>query len=461
MLTNMKVVVVGLARTGVATAKFLLSRGAHVIATDSQGEEKLIENVKELKNFALSKGTDIHFELGGHNMESFKHADMVVVSPGVPLSIEPLRAAVESGVEVISEVELAFHFLKGRIIGITGSNGKTTTTTLVAEILKAAGLRCYLAGNIGYPLIGFVDTSTTEDFYATELSSFQLDGIKHFKPYIGAILNITPDHLDRYKSFSDYARSKMALFKNFTENEYAILNADDPLSVKIAQSLICPITFFSRNKTLEPLEHGIFVNEGKITYRNKTKTDLLELKDIPLRGEHNQENVMAALAVGIICHVDPDVMRRAVRNFKGVEHRLEFVTEINGVAYYNDSKATNIDSAIKAIEAFEKNVVLILGGKDKGGDFTLMRDCIKQRVKFILLIGSASEKIAQALKYAAPLTFCHSMAEAVQKAFNLSKPGDTVLLAPACASFDMFENYEHRGQVFKEEVRKLQVPNSS
>jgi UDP-N-acetylmuramoylalanine--D-glutamate ligase len=447
-----RVLVVGLAKTGVATAQFLLERGADVLVTDMQGEAKLKDSVDALRRWAADAGKMLALELGGHKMESFKNADLIVASPGVPLAIEPIQQAIRSGVEVISELELAFRYLKGRVIGITGSNGKTTTTTLVGEILKLGHRKCHVAGNIGYPLISFVGASTLDDLYVTEISSFQLEGIKQFKPYIGAVLNITPNHLDRYRSFDEYVAAKRLLFKNYGTEEYAVLNADNVLTEKMAADLSCRVLFFSRKKALA---RGVFVQGDDVLYRyNGTEVKLIELGDIPLKGTHNQENVMAALAIGRICDVPERVMQQAVRAFKGVEHRLEFVAEIQGVPYYNDSKATSVDATIKAVEVFDGNVLLILGGKDKGGDFSLLRDVLRSRVKHVLLIGAATEKIAQALQDLVPMTRCSSMSNVVETATRLAVPGDTVLLAPACASFDMFDNYEHRGRVFKQEVLK-------
>ncbi|MBI4482483.1 MAG: UDP-N-acetylmuramoyl-L-alanine--D-glutamate ligase [Acidobacteria bacterium] len=445
-LRNKKVTVVGLGRTGLATASFVLKRGGQVTVTDSKPASELASEAEQLRECC-------ELVLGGHPQEIFSRADLIIVSPGVPLAIPPLRTALEGGIPVLSEVELAFCFLRGQVIGITGSNGKTTTTTLTGEILSAAGFRSFTAGNIGVPLIAFVDQSQREDAYVTELSSFQLEAIREFRPRIGVLLNITPDHLDRYTSMEEYAAAKKALFRNQRASDFAVLNAEDARAVHIGREVRSFPLFFSRQRRLP---EGVFLAGGVLWYQHGGRClELMKVEEIPLRGAHNQENVMAALAVGVLWGADPGSMRKTVRNFRGVEHRLEFVAEVGGVAYYNDSKATNVDSTIKAVEAFHGNLLLILGGKDKGGDFSVLRPVLKDRVKHLLLIGAVAAKIHEALADLFPASFCSSLEEAVQRAARMAGPGDTVLLAPACASFDMFQNFEHRGRVFKDAVRAL------
>ncbi len=453
-LEGKKILVVGLARSGEAAAGFLLSRRARVVVTDSADRDnmEIAERKERLELLARRLGARLEFELGGHCIDSFLSSDLIVVSPGVPLTIEPLERARAVGVEIIGELELAARYLKGKIVAITGSNGKTTTTALTGELLRAAGLRSRVAGNIGLPLIGFVDASRQDDFYVVEVSSFQLEAIRLFRPYVAVLLNITPDHLDRYPSFEAYACAKQQIFRNQTETDWAVLNADDRLVASFGPQARARKLYFSRSRRLES---GVYVDRGRIWYRNGKELELMRLDEIPLRGAHNRENVCAALAAGLLCGADPEAMRRAVRSFKGVEHRLEFVAEINGVSYYNDSKATNVDAALKALEAFDGNIVLILGGKDKGADFSAMRELVAARVKHLLLIGAAREVIAAALGAVAPSSFCSSLEEAVERAHELARAGDVVLLAPACASFDMFRNYEHRGEVFKKAVLAL------
>lgn len=453
-LEGKKILVVGLARSGEAAASFLLSRGAQVVVTDSadRDDPEIAERKERLELLARRLGARLEFELGGHRIDSFVSSNLIVVSPGVPLTIEPLQRARAAGVEIIGELELAARYLKGKIVAITGSNGKTTTAALTGELLRAAGLRSRVAGNIGLPLVGFVDASRQDDFYVVEVSSFQLETIRLFRPYVAVLLNITPDHLDRYPSFEAYARAKQEIFRNQTEADWAVLNADDRLVASFGPQARARKLYFSRSRKLES---GVYVDRGRIWYRDGEELELMRLEEIPLRGAHNRENVCAALAAGLLCGADPEAMRRAVRSFKGVEHRLEFVAEIDGVGYYNDSKATNVDAALKALEAFDGNIVLILGGKDKGGDFSAMRELVAARVKHLLLIGAAREAIAAALGEVVPSSFCSSLEEAVERAHELARAGDVVLLAPACASFDMFRNYEHRGEVFKKAVLAL------
>lgn len=450
MYEGKKILVVGLARTGLATVEFLLRQGADVTVNDRQTEGALASSVQEIRSLTARLGKPVRFYFGGHPVEAFTGADLILVSPGVPMAIEPIHIARNAGVEIIGELELAFRHLRGRVVGITGSNGKTTTTTLTGALLKAAGRPAHLAGNIGFPLIGFADASQDDDIYVTEISSFQLEGIDRFRPYVGALLNITPNHMDRYESFEAYAQAKYNLFRNQTPDDYAILNADNATAMAALPQIRGRVILFSRTRELP---EGLFLRQDRFIHRDgRREQTLLSLSDIPLKGVHNRENVLAALAVGLIFGVDPEVMRHTVRHFPGVEHRLEYVATINGAEYYNDSKATSVDATIKVIETFDGNILLILGGKDKGGDFTALRPALAGRVKQVLLIGAATEKIASALEGCVPITRCTSMADVVEKAAALAVPGDVVALAPACASFDMFENYEHRGRVFKQEV---------
>jgi UDP-N-acetylmuramoylalanine--D-glutamate ligase len=350
---------------------------------------------------------------------------------------------------------LAARFLRGRLVGITGSNGKTTTTTLAGELLRGAGLPTQVGGNIGAPLISLVETSRNDGFTVIELSSFQLEAVELLHLFVSVIINITPDHLDRYDSMDDYVAAKANIFRNQTENDFAVLNADDERVAKMNPPAGAQPIFFSRRRELD---EGIFLRGPALTYRAMgVERELIARDEITLRGDHNLENVMSALAIGIACGASAESMRETIRNFKGVEHRLEFVAEINGVKFYNDSKATNVDAAIKCIEAFDGGVNVILGGKDKGGDYSPLAPLARARCSNVILIGAAADKIAAALQDTRPLLRASTMEEAVQIGLEVGKPGEIVLLAPACASFDMFDNYEHRGRVFKEAVRKLRV----
>jgi UDP-N-acetylmuramoylalanine--D-glutamate ligase len=440
------ILVVGLARSGAAAAEFLLSRGARVVVNDAKPESEL-NGVDSLR----AKGAEV--VAGSHPSELFEKSEMIVVSPGVPLALEPFRRARAAGSPIISEVELAARFLRGRLIGITGSNGKTTTTTLAGELLAGAGLHTQVGGNIGAPLISLVETSRDDGFTVIELSSFQLEAVERMRLFVSVIINITPDHLDRYDSMDDYAAAKANVFRNQTADDFAVLNADDERVSKMGSLTGARTIFFSRRRELG---EGIFLRGPALTYRDSgVERGLIARDEITLRGDHNLENVMSALAIGIACGASTDSMRQTIRNFKGVEHRLEFVAEINGVKFYNDSKATNVDAAIKCIEAFDGGVNVILGGKDKGGDYSPLASVARARCSNVILIGAAADKIAAALRDTRPMRRASTMEEAVEIGLEVGKPGEIVLLAPACASFDMFDNYEHRGRVFKEAVRRL------
>ncbi len=441
-----KILVVGLARSGAAAAEFLASRGARVTVNDAKPES-------ELKDAPALRARGIEIVTGSHPDELFENPDLIVASPGVPLALEPFRKARAAGVPVIGEVELAARFLRGRLVGITGSNGKTTTTALAGELLSDAGLPAQVGGNIGTPLISLIRTSRDDGFTVIELSSFQLEAVDQLHLFVSVIINITPDHLDRYDSMDDYAAAKANVFRNQTPDDFAVLNADDERVSKMEALTKARAIFFSRKRELG---EGIFLRGNEIVHRRLgTERVLITRDEIILRGDHNLENVMSALAVGIACGASPDSMRDTIRNFKGVEHRLEFVAEINGVKFYNDSKATNVDAAIKCIEAFPGGVNVIFGGKDKGSDYSPLAPLVRERCANVILIGAAADKIAAALENTARLHRASTMQEAVELGLKLGKAGEIVLLAPACASFDMFENYEHRGRIFKEAVKSL------
>ncbi len=446
------VLVAGAGRSGIAASRFLLAHGARVILTDMKTRDALEAEIAPLFDLEGSSGKLV-LELGGHRENSFGSCDFVVVSPGVPLALPLFKVSRAAGIPVIAEVELAFRHLRGKIIGITGSNGKTTTTVLVSELLQGAGLEGYAAGNVGAPLISFASGSSPKDIYAVELSSFQLEGIHEFRPFVGSILNITPDHLDRYPGFEDYIKAKCRLLINQEKTDYAVLNADDARTAAIAAGVKAKPVLFSR---LRAVERGAFIRSGKVIYRDEEgERELFAVSTVPLRGGHNLENVLAACSMAILAGATPDTLEESVRRFRGIEHRLEFVRELNGVLYFNDSKATNIDAAIKALEAFPGNILLIAGGQDKSGDFTALRSPVRERVKRIVLIGEAAQKIKKALSGIAEIDEAQSMQEAVEICSRAARPGNVVLLAPACASFDMFQNYEHRGRVFKNAVQGL------
>jgi UDP-N-acetylmuramoylalanine--D-glutamate ligase len=457
-----KVLVVGVARSGVAVARLLAGRGAMVMANDLKPEPLLEREAAELRALGVM------LSLGGHPDSLFENADLIVLSPGVPADLAQLDRARRAGIEIISEPELAGRFLAGRMIGITGSNGKTTTTALTGELMRAAGAEVIVGGNIGTPLTSLIEKSSDTTWTVAELSSFQLEMIESLRVSVAVVTNITPDHLDRHGSFENYVRAKHRIFRNQTGDDWAVLNGQDPgVAEMVAREGVNSrkIFFSSRGpRTRAGGAADIYAMDGRIytTMIDGGVTEIMPIDEIPLRGMHNVENVMTAMAA-VFCAMgiklgEVETLREAARSFKGVEHRIEYVAEIGGVKFYNDSKATNVDSTIKALEAFEGNLILILGGKDKGSDYRVLRELVGERVKQVVLIGAASDKIAEHLEGTRPMTRATSMKEAVAKSMEMARPGDTVLLAPACASFDMFDNYEHRGRVFKEEVLRLTKP---
>ncbi len=446
-LAGKRVLVVGLARTGIVTALFSSGYGATVTATDERPESELAETAAKLR------AAGVKLELGGHSPESFLQQDLIVLSPGVPANLSALAAARAHNIPVWSEIELAWRFLRGKLVAITGSNGKTTTTSLVAHILKTANIPVMVGGNIGTPLLALVENSTDSTVTVAEISSFQLEIIESFRPEIGVLLNLTPDHLDRHASFDEYASAKMRMFENQLERDAAVLNADDPEITRRMPSKP-HIFWFSRQKRVAT---GAFLRDDQIFFRDEgSEVALARREEIGLRGEHNIENVLAACAATYLAGAEPAAIGLGVKTFKGVEHRLEFVAEISGVRFYNDSKATNVDAALKAIEAFDGPLLVILGGKDKGSPYTPLREPLRERARLAILIGAAAERIAQDLGDTVRTVHADTLERALHAAVENAQPGDTVLLAPACASFDQFENYEHRGRVFKELVAGLE-----
>jgi UDP-N-acetylmuramoylalanine--D-glutamate ligase len=446
-LRGKRVLVVGLARTGVATSLFCASRGAIVTATDSRTEIEIGEAISKLKDAGVT------LELGRHHEKTFLDQDLIVPSPGVPADEAHLQAARAKGIAIWSEIELAYRFMKGRLIGITGSNGKTTTTSLVEHILKTAGMQTILAGNIGTPLIGGVDAMKDDSCTVVELSSFQLELIDTFRPNISVFLNLTPDHLDRHHTFEAYGAAKARIFENQTGEDAAVLNADDAATTPYAPSLP-RVYWFSRQQRVA---QGAYVRGEEIVFRqNGAEEVLLKLEDIPLAGAHNVENTLAAAAVARLAGAPAAAIAKGVRTFAGVEHRLEFVAEIAGVRYYNDSKATNVDATLKALDAFPGRILVILGGKDKGSDYAPLQKPLREKAILALLIGAAAEKIEKQISGSVALDRAETLERAVETASHAAQRGDVVLLAPACASFDQFQNYEHRGRVFKDLVRQLE-----
>ena len=447
-LKGKKVLVVGLGKSGLAAALFLRRRGAQVTVSDIRSAEALAKDIPAL----LEEG--INVEAGGHGLLTFRRQDLIVVSPGVPLDTPELVQVRNFGLPIIGELELAARFLKGKTLAITGSNGKTTTTTLVGEILKSTGLPTLVAGNIGVPVISLIDDSTDDTWSVLEVSSFQLETTREFHPRIAVILNITPDHLDRHGSFENYALAKERIFAAQDESDLVVLNEDNPRAAASASRSKARVYWFSLE---HPVPQGAWVDGGQILFRASIDAPVetvMPLNAIPLKGEHNVENVLGAVCASRLAGATPQVIRRAVENFKAVEHRLEYVATINGVEFYNDSKATNVDATAKAIAAFPGGIHLILGGKDKNSDYTLLSDLLRARVKAVYTIGAAAEKIESHLRGVVSLHSCETLDKAVATAAAAAHPGDIVLLAPACSSFDQFESYEHRGRIFKELVHE-------
>ncbi len=432
-LANKRVLVAGMAKSGFAAVNVLLKHGAKVRAIDSKPDETMRVRLAQ-------SGV----ALGLQTPEAFLDADLIVLSPGVPVEVVPQNAP-----PVIGEVELASYDLQGPTIAITGSNGKTTTTALVGHVLTSSGIPCQIGGNIGTPPAAMIESSRADQWNVLELSSFQLETIHEFRAKIGMVLNVTQNHLDRHRTIENYTNAKARLLETQDEAGFAVLNHDNAITSSLATRTRAQVVWFSM---LGPVNRGFWLRGTEIV---SAEGALMNIGDILLRGMHNVENVMAAAAACRIAGATPEQIRAAVMTFQGVEHRIEFVRKLNGVEYYNDSKATSVDAALKAIDAFPGGLWVILGGKDKGSDYSLMREALRAKARAALLIGAAAEKIAGHLAGAVELVRCGDIATAVTTGHARAAAGDTVLLAPACASFDQFRSFEHRGEVFKSIVNGL------
>lgn len=444
-LKGQKVLVVGLGKTGEALVHFLLQKGAEVWVSEKKPASELKINLNHLE----AKG--VRIETGGHQLSTFLKADLIIPSPGVP-PLPEIKIAREKGKKIMAEIELAREFIKGKIIGITGTNGKSTTTTLIHKILRADHRPSHLAGNIGTPLIRYALTSRSADLYVTEISSFQLEYCQNFRCEIALFLNFSPNHLDWHGSLENYWAAKAKLFSQLTEKDVAILNRDDPRLWDFRKEIRAPLYFFSRRVKVVP---GIYLKDGWFYLHLNEPQPLLPLQSIKLPGEHNWENIMASLLVGHLLGVPHSVMRRVVSQFTGLEHRLEKVATWRGLTFYNDSKATTVEATIKALNSLKPGIILIMGGRDKGADFSLLRPHLEKKVRHLILLGEAKEKIKKALEGVVPMDEATTMKEAVIKAAEVAQKGEAILLSPACTSFDMFRDFEHRGRVFKREVKKL------
>ncbi|OGW10262.1 MAG: UDP-N-acetylmuramoylalanine--D-glutamate ligase [Nitrospinae bacterium RIFCSPLOWO2_12_39_16] len=438
--------VVGLAKSGVSAANLLHKLGANVTVTDEKGEETLSDNVKKLE-----KG--ISLKLNGHDSVNINGIDLTIISPGVPWDSPFLNKIREKGIRIMSEVEFAFQQLQAPFIAITGTNGKTTTTTLTGEILKRGGKKVFVGGNIGNPLCEEVLNGGKSELVLSEISTFQMEGSETFKPYISAILNITPDHLDRHESMDEYIELKKRVFINQDENDYMILNLDDEITAGFSTEVRGKKVFFSR---LKEVENGAFVREDKIIFKNDGREETVcSLKDLKLIGVHNIENTLASVAISGICGISGKIMRDVISEFKGIKHRMELVREIRGIRFINDSKGTNVGATVKSLQSFNEPIILIAGGKDKGSDYLPLKGLIEERVKFLILIGDAKKKIAKNLNGFKNRIEADTLENAVKEGYKRAKSGDIVLLSPACASFDMFRDYEDRGEQFEEIVNRL------
>ena len=443
-VNDKRVTVAGAARSGVAAAELLARRGARVTLSDTRAE--------------LTEGDDlralgVRLELGGHTKDTFTNADLVVLSPGVPPEQDVVRAARERGIPVIAEIELASRWLLGRVIAITGTKGKSTTTALTGRMLEVAGFKVTVGGNIGAPLSAQVSASTPDTFHVVETSSFQLEQIDTFHPWIAVMLNLSPDHLDRHPSVEAYAAAKARIFKNQEPSDFAVVNADDPGVLARATRGRAAIRQFARSGGIT---RGTVVEDGWIVDRGADRsTRLVPLDVIHLLGPHLVNDVMAAATVGAIAGAAPAAMTEAVDAFHGLEHAMELVGQVAGVRFVNDSKATNVESALRSIESFDRDLVPIIGGRFKGGDLRLLREPLKARARAVVSIGESRPLVREALSGAVDVHDAETLGDAVDQAFALAKPSGVVLLAPACASFDMFRDYAERGRMFKEEVARL------
>ena len=455
-IAHAKTVVVGMGVTGIALARFLSRRGASVTLTDTASEQELAARLPKAME------TGVSLELGGHNVKTFMRADLIVLSPGVPHTILPVQQAREKGIEVMGEIELASRFIREPIIGITGTNGKTTTTMLVGEILRDSGFTVFVGGNIGTPLVDYVDAGKKADIVVAEISSFQLDTTDTFRPHVGVLLNVTEDHLDRYPDFAGYLGSKASIFKNLQKGDIAVFNAADPNIRGVCENLPCRKLPFFEEATAAGFENiGAAIGSRRIRLNLGACIEVVvEPTEIHLSGRHNMENIAAAGLAALAVGGSASGLRKTLARFTGLAHRLQPAGEINGVSYINDSKATNMDATLKALASFDRPVMLILGGRNKGGDFSQLSEPVRRRVKRIFAVGEATQEIKKALSHAAPVTPVASIEDAVRQSGRWALPGDAVLLSPACASFDMFKSYAERGALFCKAVNGLKRKNS-
>ena len=461
-LKNKNILVVGLGRTGLATARFLKQKGARVLVADTADETQLGDSVRMLREMGVA------LELGPHRINSFQDADLIVVSPGVSHTIEPIERARSRGIPLMGEVELASKFIREPIVAVTGTNGKTTTTELLGQMLKNSGISVFVGGNIGKPLIEYAGSGQKKQVVVAEISSFQLDTIDSFRAKVSVLLNITADHLDRYPNFEAYADSKMRVFNNQQADDVAVLNGSDPLVRAKTQEIKSQRLFFP---SPDANEQGAVLNGKRIILnlkklkriqsefqspKSKIQNQVhLDIAKLRLRGRHNFENACAASLAALASGATLEGIQKTLNHFKGLAHRLEQVATVNGVHYYNDSKATNVDGVLRALDSFSKPVLLLMGGRDKGSDFSMLQDHIRAHAKELIVMGEAAEAIHAALGQLLPTKVAASMQDAVKTAFQDADPEDVVLFSPGCASFDWYSNYAERGDDFRRAVGEI------
>ncbi len=439
-----KILIVGLGLSGVSCAKFLKKNHADVTIVDSSIEKRSTDSAYAMEN------TGVKLEFGEHKLSSFERADLIIVSPGVPLNIEPLKHAYNLNIPVAGEIEFASQYIKEPVVAVTGTNGKTTTTTLIGKMLENSGLRVFVCGNIGKPLTDYLISDDKVDVLIVEISSFQLDTIINFRPKVSVLLNISEDHLDRYESMKEYIASKARIFMNQKKSDFAVINEKDSNTKSLISDIVAEKLCFDAKHSGE---NRAVIQKRSINIYSNNKT--LKLSDIKLTGKHNMQNIAAAALAALSVNGTEKGISKAVADFKGLPHRIEYIDTINQVKYYNDSKATNVDAVLKALKSFASPVILIMGGRDKQGDFKKLKPVIKDRVKLLLIIGEAAETIIAAVKSSAVFKKCITLGDAVGEAYKNSVAGDCVLLSPACSSFDMFESYIDRGNVFTKTVKSL------
>jgi len=442
-LIGKKVLVIGLARTGRECARFLVEQGASVTVSDLRPEAELKDEVKSLA------GLPIRYFFGAEERRWLEVIDCVIPSPGVAAENPLLSEAAASGIPVLSEIELAYRFFRAPLVAVTGTNGKSTTTTLIGEMVKAGGQKVFVGGNLGTPFIGAV--SGEWDWGVLEISSFQLEWIERFRPRVAVLLNVTEDHLDRYATFDDYRRAKEKIFAAQSEGEFAVLNREDPRVWALKANVKARVVSFGFAEVTE----GAYATANMIVWRDGANEERFPLADVKIPGVHNVENMMAAVAAAKLAGIARQPIQQTLENFPGLEHRLEFVREKDGVSYYNDSKGTNVGAVVKSLAGFSAPVILIAGGIDKGGDYGPLEEGIKRKVRRLVLFGAAKNVIARALGHLTETVIVENLAAAVGDAAAAARAGDVVLLSPACSSFDQFRNYAERGRSFKNLVQAL------